>query len=88
MDVLRRFAQQETTVLRYLDAARRQGRCVQLEYAFTREAVLCTADGSLPPLECDFLTVRALIEGGYLVWAEPHIYLTGKGRRALRLIAA
>ena len=84
----RRFAQQETTVLRYLGAARRQGRCVQLAYAFTREAVLRTADGSLPPLACDFLAVRALLEGGYLVWAGPHVYLTEKGRRALRLLAA
>ena len=75
-------------MLRYLDRARKRGIKVQLDYAFTREACLRSADGSLPPLACDFLAVRALIEGGYLVWAEPHIYLTGKGRRALRLIAA
>ena len=75
-------------MLRYLDRARKRGIKVQLDYAFTREACLRSADGSLPPLACDFLAVRALIEGGYLVWAEPHIYLTGKGRRALRLLAA
>ena len=61
---------------------------MQLDYAFTREAILRAADASLPPLECDFLAVRALLEGGYLVWAGPHVYLTGKGQRALRLLAA
>ena len=79
-----RFAQQELAVLRYLDRTRKQGVRVQLDYAFTREAVLRTADGSLPPLGCDFLAVRALMASGYLVWAGPHVYLTGKGRRALR----
>ena len=83
-----RLAPQEVAVVRYLDAARGQGRRVQLDYAFTREAVLRTADGALPPLACDFLAVRALMERGSLVWAGPHVYLTGKGRRMLRLLPA
>ena len=86
--MLRRLAEQETVVPRYLDRARRAGHQVRLDYAFTREAVLRTADGSLPPLACDFLAVRALLEGGHLVWQGPHVYLTGKGKRALRLLAA
>ena len=86
--MLQRLAHQETAVLRYLDAARRRGLRVQLDYAFAREVALCAADGALPPLACDFLAVRALVERGYLVWAEPHVYLTGKGKRALRLLAA
>ena len=78
----------ERAVLRYLDRARKRGVRVQLDYAFTREACLRSADGSLPPLPCDFLVVRLLLDTGYLMWQEPHVYLTGKGKRALRLHAA
>ena len=88
MTGLRDLDRAEVAVLRYLDGARKRGLRVQLDYAFTREAVLRTADGSLPPLACDFLAVRALLEGGHLVWQGPHVYLTGKGKRALRLLAA
>ena len=86
--MLRSLDRAEVAVLRYLDRARQRGQRVQRDYAFTREAVLRAADGSLPPLECDFLTVRALLDAGYLVWQGSHLYLTGKGRRALRLLAA
>ena len=78
----------ERAVLRYLDRARKQGIKVQLDYAFTREACLRSADGSLPPLRCDFLAVRLLLDTGYLVWQGSHVYLTGKGKRVLRLLAA
>ena len=88
MTVLRSLDTMEVTVLRYLDGARKRGHRVRLDYAFTREAILRTADGSLPPLACDFLAVRVLLDTGYLVWQEPHVYLTGKGKRALRLHAA
>ncbi len=84
----RQFSPQELAVLRYLDEARKRGARVQLDYASAREAALRTADGSLPPLACDFLAVRLLLDTGYLVWQEPHLYLTGKGKRALRLLAA
>ncbi len=85
---MRSLDRAEVAVLRYLDRAWKRGHRVQLDYAFTREACLRTADGSLPPLACDFLAVRALLDTGYLVWQEPHLYLTGKGKRALRLHAA
>ena len=84
----RRLAQQETAVLRYLDAAPRRGCRVQLDYAFTRAAALRAADVSLQALACDFLAVRLLLDTGYLVWQGPHLYLTGKGKRLLRLLAA
>ena len=84
----RRLGTDELVVLRYLDRARKRGARVQLDYAFTREACLRSVDGSLPPLRCDFLAVRLLLDTGYLVWQEPHVYLTGKGKRALRLLAA
>ena len=84
----RQFGAGELAVLRYLDDARQRGVRVQLDYAFAREAALRTADGSLPPLACDFLAVRLLLDTGYLVWQGPHLYLTGKGKRLLRLLAA
>ena len=34
------------------------------------------------------LAVHFLLDTGYLVWQEPYIYLTGKDKRALRLLAA
>ena len=84
----RQYSPQDLAVLRYLDDARTRGVRVQLDYAFAREACLRSADGSLPPLACDFLAVRLLLDTGYLVWQGPHVYLTGKGKRLLRLHAA
>ncbi len=84
----RQFGAGELAVLRYLGRARKRGGRVQLDYAFAREACLRAADGSMHPLACDFLVVRARLATGYLVWQEPYLYLTGKGKRALRLLAA
>ena len=84
----RQFSSSELAVLCYLDAARKQGLRVQLDYRFPRAACLRTTDAALPALACDFLAVRSLQAGGYLMWLPPHVHLTAKGKRALRLYAA